>query len=158
MKTIRYNKEFTRPDGYPFFISNPDPAVQEKAIEEAIVAGRQIAHVPQIPARFFADVIIWFMNGLPFERDDKGQPVRKQTAEDIGNNYAVIKEFRQVTAEGGNQIELEDQVHTWLVKQIDLEGPTAFGNSQAQVASRLNDLVPDPSEPSGKGKLSQAEQ
>lgn len=136
MKHIKYDKEFLTADGQPFSIIDPDVHVQKAAREEAKKEKKDRFDVPTIECDF-AQTMCWFVNNIPFDRDEKGEPARKLTPEDAGNAYATIKAFRNVQ---DGYVELEDSVYKWLVELNKTDGPNAFRITQAVVAERLEDI------------------
>lgn len=144
MKRIRYAKEFKAADGQPFTILDPDVTAQRKAREEALSAKLEQWAAPTIDCDF-SQVIIWFMNHIPFcdevGADGKTKAPRRLTPEDAGNAYAVIKAFQNT--KNGN-VEMEDAVYNWLVAMVKSDGIEAFKPlaTQAIVVERLEDLEP----------------
>ena len=134
MKSIPYTDEFLTAQGQPFYIPDPDVRRQREAREAAKQAGLAAYDVPQIEATFAA-LIVWFVDNIPHERDEKGQPGRKITIQDAGHAYSVIKAFK--SAQNG-KIDLEDTVYKWLLDTLDIDGTTAFrGTTAAVIKERL---------------------
>ena len=140
MKHIKYEEKFEAADGQPFTILDPDIAVQKKAREDARIEKKERYELPTIECTF-AQAICWFVNNIPFDKNDKGEPSRKLTPEDTGNAYATIKAFRN--AKNG-YVELEDSVYTWLAELNEIDGPIAFRITQAVVAERLDNIKREP--------------
>jgi len=136
VKRIKYSPKFQTAGGQPFSIIDPDVRVQKKAQEKALAEKRETYNLPTIECDF-AQAMCWFVNNIPFEKNDKGEPTRKLTPEDTGNAYAVIKAFRNV---GNGYVELEDSVYKWLVELNETDGCFAFRITQAVVKERLEDI------------------
>lgn len=137
MKKIRYESEFLTADGQPFSITNPDVHALKEAREKARVEGKERFELPTIECDF-AQAMVWFVNNIPFEKNDKGEPARKLTHEDAGNAYAVIKAFKDTQ---NGYVELEESVYKWLVEVNKTDGVEAFRVTQAVVAERLEDTI-----------------
>ena len=140
VKLIKYKPEFLAADGQPFSIIDPDIHAQKKAREDAKKEGKDRFDVPTIECDF-AQAMCWFVNNIPFERDDKGEPARKLTPEDTGNAYATIKAFK---SPHNGYVELEDSVYRWLEELNKTDGVLAFRITQAVVAERLADIKKEP--------------
>lgn len=136
MKKIKYESKFLTADGQPFAIVDPDVRLQKEAREKAQKENKDRYEVPTVECDF-AQAICWFVNNIPFGKDEKDQPVRKLTPEDTGNAYAVIKAFRNVQ---DGYVELEDSVCNWLIELNKTDGVIAFRVTQAVVAERLADI------------------
>lgn len=143
MKLIKYEPEFLSADGQPFTVVDPDVHVQKKAREDARKEGKDRFDVPTIECDF-AQAMCWFVNNIPFERDEKDQPARKLTPEDAGNAYAIIKAFKSPL---NGYIELEDSAYRWLVELNKTDGVLAFRITQAVVAERLEDIKREETKP-----------
>ena len=154
VKRIKYDPEIKRADGQPITIVNPDVIVQREARDKALAEKQTQWQAPTIDCNF-GQVIIWFMNNIPFgsEEDEAGKvkAPRKLTPEDAGNAYAVIKAFRDVPV---IYVSLEDAVYTWLLDMVKTEGIAAFRPlaTQAMVRERLEDLVKEGDSQPGKGE------
>lgn len=147
MKYIKYNPEFQTGGGQPFMIIDPDVRVLREAREKAGKEGKERYEIPMIEGNF-AQVMIWFINNLPFTLDDNDKPTRKLTIEDTANGYAAIKAF--MNPQHGF-VELEDAVYRWLVEANKTDGPEAFRMTQFEVTKRLED-TPKEGKPEEEGK------
>jgi len=137
---VKVVDNFKAADGQPFRIMDPDPAVQKKARDEAEAKDKTTWLAPTIEAKF-DEVMVWFLTNQ-FDKDDNGRPVHKQTPEDVGNAYTLIKGFKN--AQNG-YYELETPSYEWLMGTlIDREGIAAFGVTQAVVKEHLRDLYAEP--------------
>ena len=139
MKYLKYDKEFKTANGQPFIIQDPDVKVQQAARDKARAENKEQYQVPTIECDY-AQLIIWFVNNIPFDVNEKGVPNRKMTPEDAGHAYATIKAFQN---QRNGSVELEDTVYKWLVELNKTDGILAFRplSVQAIVAERLEDLV-----------------
>ncbi len=137
MKKIKYDQEFKTAGGQPFSILDPDIRVQKEAQEKAEAANKEMYRMPTVECDF-AQAMCWFVNNIPFEKNDKGEPARKLTPEDTGNAYAVIKAFKGIQ---NGYVEIEESVYKWLVELNKTDGCEAFKVTQAVVAERLEDIL-----------------
>ena len=144
MKYIKYDAVFTDAIGQPVYMIDPDVAKRMAARDEALAKGQAKFNPPEKKATF-ADLLFLFVNNIPHDKDSEGKPTRKITIEDSGNAYEVIKAFRD--AKDG-VVEIEEHPYEWLLKLIDLDGPTAFpGSTAALIKERLQQLVPASEKP-----------
>ena len=136
VKRIKYNPGFLTADGQPFSIIDPDNRVQKAARDKALAEKKETYQVPTIECDF-AQAMCWFVNNIPFDKNDKGEPARKLTPEDTGNAYVVLKAFKNIK---DGYVELEDSVYKWLFELNETDGCIAFRISQAVVKERLEDI------------------
>lgn len=148
MKTIVYNEECLTATGQPIYLPDSDvkrvQAARKIALAEELQAAAE--HRQPRPTQLpvvettFAGLMMWFVDNLPYARDNEGKPTRKLSIADAGNAYAVIQAFRD---RKNGTVVLEDAVYDWLIDTVDTDAPEAFRTASmaAIIKTRLQHLV-----------------
>lgn len=140
---IKYEAEFK--DVHDNTVEIPDPSKQahKDAREKALEAGRaqglkdsEISYTAPMVEADFADVVIWFANNIPWERDEADKPV-PTTPEDMGNALDVIRAFQNPS---DGYVKLNEGALSWLVQMFKDHGSKAYaGVIPALILERLAD-------------------
>ena len=144
MLYIKYEAEFFDVNCNTVEIPNPDRQVHKDERAKALAAGRadglkdnEISYNAPMVDADFADVIVWFANNSPWERDDEGKPVQA-TPEEMGNALDVIRAFQKPH---NGYVKLNESALTWLVDNFKAHGAKAFtGVIPALILERLGDV------------------
>lgn len=135
MKLIAYQDDIKDVMGFPFILPDPNPKMQMEALKVAREQGKATYERPTIEGTF-SDVIAWFLNGLPWVKDDKGQPLHKLTYEEQHRAGKVIAAFK-THPEG--YVELDELDCKALCDWVaSAEGAEAFKASVFVIEQLLN--------------------
>ena len=143
---VKVAQEVLDANGYVMQFPDPDPKIRDEARKTALAEGKERYDMPLIDADF-KGLFCYFLNGIPWERDDKDVPIRKLDTEEAGNIYKIIKAFR---SPDNGYVVLDDGQFKKLNALITSDGVAALGiNYQLLV-----DLVADSVEfsPNGQSK------
>ena len=137
-KTVHYPEgTFHTITGYPFMIPHPDSREHRKALLESRALGREDYIVPNIEADF-SRLICWFLDGMPWEKDDTGKPTWRLTVEDTTKAALIIE---ALLGKQNGVIELGEIEHSWLLNKVNSpEGVLAFHNSRRLVERALMNM------------------
>jgi hypothetical protein len=156
LKYLRYSDKITDALGNTLEVPNPSRAVQRKAYQDAVTAGRRIGlkdseityEIPTLETPTYADAIIYIANRLPCPITH--DPPDKITPQDTGHALKVIRAFASVNGGGkngtrGDYLTLEDESLTWLKERVSEHGTCAFkGATSAILLERLGELIEGP--------------
>lgn len=146
MKFISYEDVITDAQGYPILIPDPDPVKLRELQGAAFAKGVERVFAPTITATF-ATYMAWFLNDLPWDRDEKGQPRVKMTH---GDSFTAGKLIAAFKGHLNGHVEMDDLDYTWLMSKVDsADGAAAFRANLFVVKKRLEALVA-PQEPAPK--------
>src|SRR3990167_1075962 len=140
MRLIKYQPEIQDPYGDPVFVPDPNPEVQQKARQAALAAGKETYEIPSVKATF-AGWVLHFLRGLPFDKNERGQPKAPLSLEDVGHGFACVQAFRKAEADKAEHVRLTPEDAKWLEGKVETEGVVAYRIGAKVLLSRLADFT-----------------